>query len=236
MQPHRKRTWCISKIDSAFIARMEQILWLYAQEYDERYPVVCFDERPCFLIGHSVVPIPMKQGAPAKEHYAYQKNGSCCLLAAIEPLTGRRLGKVYQQRTKKEFTLFMKEIAATYPTAHKIKVVLDNLNTHNASSFYEHLPADEAFALSQRFEFYYTPKSASWLNMIEIEFSALAKACLDRRIATKEILDQELSAIIRERDAKGIKITWQFSIKAARSKFEPQYQRVKQITEKYNET
>ena len=89
----------------------------------------------------------------------------------------------------------MKEVAAAFPHARKIKVVLDNLNTHNTSSFYENLPADEAFALAQRFEFYYTPKSASWLNMIEIEFSALAKVCLDRRIATKEILEHEIGAI-----------------------------------------
>jgi transposase len=202
---------------------MEQVLWLYAQPYDERYPVVCFDERPCFLIGEAVSPIPMKEGKVARQHYEYQKNGSCSLLAAIEPLTGRRLGQVHDRRTKKEFAIFMKSLASSYPNAIKIRVVLDNLNTHITSSFYENLPAEEAFALSQRFEFYYTPLKGSWLNMIEIEFSALSKICLDRRIATKEILEKELSAIITDREVKGIKITWQFSIKAARTKLARHY-------------
>lgn len=205
---------------------MEQVLWLYSHPYDAQYPVVCFDERPCYLIGDAVVPIPMKPGSVAKEHYAYEKNGCCCLLAAIEPLTGRRLGRVYDRRTKKEYTEFMQTIAAAYPTAIKIRILQDNLNTHSISSFYENLPADDAFALAQRFEFYYTPLSGSWLNMIEIEFAALSKECLDRRIATKEILEKELEAIISERNEKAIKITWQFSIEAARTKLERRYQAV----------
>lgn len=205
---------------------METILWLYALPYDERYPVVCFDERPCFLIGEEVEPISLQSGRVAKQHYAYVKNGSCALLAAIEPLTGKRLARVYEQRTKKEYALFFKELATAYPGAEKIRVVQDNLNTHNASSFYEHLPAGEAFALAQRFEFYYTPKSASWLNMIEIEFSALAKQCLDRRIPTQEKLHEEIEAIIKERNNKQIKINWQFSIQAARTKMNSSYCRV----------
>lgn len=136
---------------------MEKVLWLYSLPYDEQYPVVCFDERPCFLIGEVVDAIRMQTGKVRKEHYSYEKNGSCALLAAIEPLTGKRLAAVYQQRTKKEYALFLKELAAAYPRAKKIRVVQDNLNTHNASSFYEQFPAEEAFALSQRFEFYYLP-------------------------------------------------------------------------------
>ncbi len=139
---------------------------------------------PCFLIGDVVAPLTLQPGRIGKEHYAYEKLGSCALLASIEPLTGQRLALVLPQRTKKEYTQFCQALAAAYPTAIKIRLVQDNLNTHNASSFYEHLPAEEAFALAQRFEFYYTPKSASWLNMIEIEFSALSRACLDRRIPT----------------------------------------------------
>ena len=126
----------------------------------------------------------MQSGKVAKEHYAYEKKGSCALLAAIEPLTGRRLAQIRSRRTKKEFALFCQSLAAEYPQATKLRLVLDNLNTHDKSAFYENLPADEAFALAQRFEFYYTPKSASWLNMIEIEFSALAPLCLNRRIPT----------------------------------------------------
>ena len=201
-------------------------MWLYASPYDRHYPVVCFDERPCFLIGEEIDPLPLQSGQVRKEHYAYEKNGSCALLAAIEPLTGKRLAQVHPQRTKKEYMLFCQALAAAWPKAKKIRLVQDNLNTHNASSFYENLPAAEAFALAQRFEFIYTPKSASWLNMIEIEFSALARQCLKRRIPTIEQLEKEVLAIIKERNDKQIKIYWQFSIEIARNKMNTHYQRV----------
>ncbi len=215
---------------------MEALLWLYSLPYDERFPVVCFDERPCFLIGEAVEPISMQTGRVRKQHYAYQKNGSCALLCALEPLTGKRLAEVYEQRTKKEYTFFMKQLAALYPRAEKIRVVQDNLNTHNTSSFYEHLPAAEAFALAQRFEFYYTPKSASWLNMIEIEFSALVKQCLDRRIPTKEKLRKEVLAIVKERNDKQIKIHWQFSIPKARQKLNTAYTNINPANQQYKQT
>lgn len=205
---------------------MERILWLYSLPYDPDYPVVCFDERPCFLIGEEIDPLPLQSGQVRKEHYAYEKNGSCALLAAIEPLTGKRLAQVHPQRTKKEYTLFCQALAAAYPKAKKIRLVQDNLNTHNASSFYENLPAAEAFALAQRFEFNYTPKSASWLNMIEIEFSAIVRQCLKRRIPTIEQLEKEVLAIIKERGDKQIKINWQFSLEVARNKMNTHYQRV----------
>ena len=213
---------------------MENILWLYALAYDPRYPVVCFDERPCFLIGDAVEPLAMQSGKVRKEHYAYEKHGSCALLAAIEPLTGNRLAQVQSRRTKKEFTLFFQALAAAYPEAKKIRVVLDNLNTHDVSAFYEHLPADEAFALAQRFEFYFTPKSASWLNMIEIEFSALARLCLNRRIPTIEKLESEVMAIIADRKQKQIKINWQFSIEACREKLNTRYSVVNDANSKFN--
>ena len=143
---------------------METLLWLSALPCEERFPVVCFDEGPCFLIGEEVEPLAMQSGKIAKQHYAYVKNGSCALLAAIEPLSGKRVAVVYERRTKKEYALFFKELAEAYPKAERIRVVQDNLNTHNASSFYEHFSAEEAFALQQRFEFYYTPKAASWLG------------------------------------------------------------------------
>jgi len=215
---------------------MEELLQLYALPYDPNYPVVCFDERPCFLIGQTIEPLAMQSGQVRKEHYAYQKNGSCALLAAIEPLTGQRLGLVFPQRTKKEFTQFSQALAATYPKAKKIRLVLDNLNTHNAGSFYENLPADEAFALAQRFEFHYTPKSASWLNMIECEFSAVARQCLNRRIPTLQQLEKEVSMIIKERNEKKIKIVWQFSIESARNKLNRHYQNVFAGNSKYQIT
>lgn len=205
---------------------MEHLLWLYALPYDPLHPVVCFDERPCFLIGEALDPLPMQSGQVRKEHYAYEKFGSCALLAAIGPLTGRRLAQVHPRRTKREYALFCQALAAQYPEAQKIHLVQDNLNTHNASAFYEHLPAQEAFALAQRFEFHYTPKSASWLNMIEIEFSAIARGCLHRRIPTIEELEREALALVAERHKQRIKIDWQFSIAAAREKFSRHYERM----------
>jgi hypothetical protein len=178
----------------------------------------------------------MRKGEIAKQHYEYEKLGSCALLAAIEPLTGRRLGQVYTQRTKREFTLFCLSLAALYAEATKIRLVLDNLNTHNASSFYEHLEAEQAYALSERFEFIYTPKGASWLNMIECEISVIARQYLDRRIATIQQLSSEELALLEERSAKAIKINWQFSIPAARSKLNAHYTRVNALNQKYKKT
>jgi DDE superfamily endonuclease len=223
LQPHLKRTWCIGQLDSRFIAQMEQLLWLYSLPYDPAYPVICYDERPCFLIGDRIEPLALQSGQIRKEHYAYEKLGSAALLAAIEPLTGRRLAHVQPRRTKQEYALFCQTLAEAYPEALKIRLVQDNLNTHNISAFYEHLPADQAFALAQRFEFFFTPKAASWLNMIELEFSALARLCLDRRIPTLEKLETQILAFLAERDRQHIRLNWQFSIQAARHKFNTHY-------------
>ena len=226
----------MGQMDATFIARMEQVLHLYALPYDEQYPVVCFDERPCFLIGETVAGLEMKAGQPARQHYAYEKHGSCALLMAVEPLTGRREAQVFDRRTKQEYALFIKGLAARYPQAEKIRVVQDNLNTHNVSSFYETFDAAEAFALAQRFEFHYTPKSASWLNMIEIEFSALSKQCLNRRIATKEELTREVLSLVKEREEKAIRIDWQFSIESARGKLNRHYRQVNADNVRYQKT
>jgi hypothetical protein len=215
---------------------MEHILALYTLPYDPAYPVVCFDERPCFLIGDRLTPVPMQSGKIRKQHYTYEKLGSCALLAAIEPLTGRRLGQVHAQRTKREYTLFCQALAALYPDAIKIRLVQDNLNTHNASSFYEYLPAAEAYALAQRFEFIYTPKTASWLNLIECEFAVISRLCLNRRIPTMEQLRVEVLALLDERSCKQITISWQFSLQAARSKLNSHYTRVHPHNEEYQET
>jgi hypothetical protein len=215
---------------------MEQILALYAEPYDPQYPVVCLDERPCFLIGEKVAPLAMQTGQVRKEHYAYEKHGSCTLFAAIEPLTGWRLAQVHQRRTKQEYTRFCQALAAEFPAAVKIRVVQDNLNTHDVSAFYEHLPADEARALAERFEFHYTPKSASWLNMIEIEFSVLARQCLNRRIPMLDQLERAVLAIVADRKAKKTKITWQFSIQAARSKLNSHYVKVHSANGKFKGT
>lgn len=223
-------------MDALFISRMERILWLYSLPYAAEYPVVCFDERPCFLIGEIVQGLEMKPRQPKRENYAYQKNGSCALLATIEPLTGMRIADVFARRTKREFALHLQKVAQKFPKARKIRMVLDNLNTHNASSFYETFEATEAFRLAQLFEFYHTPPKASWLNMIEIEFSAISRLCLNRRIPTQDELKTQVLAIVKERTEKQILIDWQFSIEKARKKLNRHYKEVNQENEKYKET
>lgn len=212
---------------------MERILWLYQKPYNALRPVLCYDERPCFLIGEIVQRQPLRQGQIAREHYAYEKLGSCSLLAAIEPLTGKRIADVFDQRRKIEFARHFQRVAAEFPEAEKILVILDNLNTHNESSFYEVFEAEEAFRLSQKFEFVHTPKSASWLNMIEIEFSAISRLCLARRIPSKEKLEKEVLAIVKEREEKQILINWQFSIETAREKLNRHYRNVNEENAKY---
>lgn len=211
---------------------MENILRLYGLPYDEVYPVVCLDERPCFLIGDIVQGLALKSGHVKREHYEYQKNGSCCLFMAIEPLTGKRIAQVYDRRRKVEYAEFMQLLTSQFPKAEKIRVIQDNLNTHNASSFYERFDAQTAYALSQKFELHDTPKKASWLNVIEAEFSALSRLCLKRRIPTKAILEREVFQLVKERDDKQIKIDWQFSITDARKKLKRHYTKVNSVNEK----
>jgi hypothetical protein len=202
---------------------MEQILNTYEQPYDPRRPVICFDERPCQLLGDVLMPIPMKPGRVERQDYHYKRNGTCVVLMAVEPLAGRRVVKVTEQKTKKDYAEFMKSLASNYPEAEKIVLVQDNLNTHNPSSFYETFTAPEAFALSQRFEMIYTPKKASWLNMAEIELSALSKQCLDRRIDKRNILAKEVSAWSAKRNRLQTKITWHFTKSKAREKLNKAY-------------
>jgi hypothetical protein len=150
----------------------------------------------------------MKPSQVTKENYVYTKHGSCSVLAMIEPLTGKRYVNIRRRSRKREFAFFMQKLAALYTDAEIITVVLDNLNTHNFSSFYETFDAEEAARLTDRFEFIYTPKSGSWLNMIEIEFSALSRQCLNRRISSIGKLSNEVIAYFKERSDNGIKINW----------------------------
>ncbi len=215
---------------------MERILEIYARPYNHQNPVICYDERPCFLIGEAVKGLEMKADQVRPEHYAYEKLGSCNLLESIEPLTGRRIAEVFERRRKIEFAQHFQKVAAEFPNAEKITVILDNLNTHNESSFYETFAAEEAKRLSDKFEFVYTPPKASWLNMIEIEFSAVSRLCLDRRIASKEKLEKEVLAIAAERSEKAIKINWQFSIQTARTKLNKHYTKVNMENAQYLKT
>lgn len=203
---------------------MEKVLDCYEKPYNSDYPVICFDERPCQLIEDIMQPMPINEGKPKREDYHYKRNGTATVLAAIEPLTGKRIVEVRKQKTKKDYAEFMNEVAMRYPKAKKIILIQDNLNTHNPSSFYENMPAKEAFALSQRFEMIYTPKKASWLNMAEIEFSALSKQCLDRRIGDLKILKKEVNSWTKKRNKDRVKINWQFTKNNAREKFRRFYE------------
>lgn len=206
---------------------MEDVLHLYNQPLDAKRPIVCFDEMPVQLLDEVVAPLPMKANRPARVDYEYERGGVANLLVAFEPLTGKRLIEVSKQRTKADYCRFQQRVAATWSEAEKVVLVQDNLNTHNASSFYENLSAGEAFALAQRFEMHYTPKKGSWLNMAELELSALSRICLSRRIASIETLDSEVQALVKERNDLQIKVEWQFSIAQARAKLSRHYEKVK---------
>ena len=219
-----KKHWCIGVINGEYLARMEELLDLYELPYDEKRPLVCFDERPCQLLGDMMAPIPMKPASVKKLDEHYKRNGTCSVLLACEPLKGFRYLEVRETRTRRDYGLFMKELAEKqYPHAEKIILVQDNLNTHGAGSFYETFDAETARQLRKRFEFHYTPKKASWLNMAEIEFSALSKQCLDRRIADMHTLAKEAEAWAAERNANAVKIQWRFTTDKARTKLKRHY-------------
>lgn len=205
---------------------MENVLDIYERPYDPSHPVVCFDERPCQLLGDVLMPIPMKPGRVERQDYHYKRNGTCVVLMAVEPLAGRRIVTVTDRKTKNDYAGFMKALSASYPDAGKIVLVQDNLNTHNPSSFYESFPAAEAFALAQRFEMVYTPKKASWLNMAEIELSALSKQCLDRRIAEMKTLAAQVHSWARRRNRLKAGICWNFTKNDARNKLNRFYESI----------
>jgi len=208
---------------------MERVLDVYEQPYDSNKPLLCFDERPCQLIGDILAPLPMKPGKVQREDYHYERNGTCCVFMAVEPLAGRRIVKVTERKTKRDYAQFMKELQEEYSEAEKIIIVQDNLNTHSPSSFYEVFSAQEAFELSQRFEMVYTPKKASWLNMAEIELSILSKQCLDRRIGSRETLTAEVIPWVQRRNQQKATITWSFSKNKARNKLSRHYESVQKF-------
>jgi hypothetical protein len=206
---------------------MEDVLHLYNLPYDEQRPIVCFDELPVQLLGEVAAPVPMKEGQSLRFDYEYEREGTAVLLVAFEPLTGKRIVETSRQRTKADYCRFMQRVAEMFPIAEHVVLVQDNLNTHNASSFYENLPPAAAFTLAQRFEMHYTPKKGSWLNMAELELSALSRICLSRRISSIEELDREVQTLVKERNELGIKVEWQFTITQAREKLSRHYEKVK---------
>lgn len=206
---------------------METVLRVYARPYDPRRPVVCYDERPCFLIGDVIIPLPMTTGKSQREDYEYTKNGSCSVLMAFEPHTGRRWAEVYSQRTSKEYTGFMVRLANEFPSVDQITLIQDNLNTHHAGSFYKHLDIEAAEALKRRFEWLFTPKHASWLNMVEIELSALSRQCLNRRIPDQACLEREVVTWIKDRNRKKIMVNWHFMVDRCREKMSRHYKGIR---------
>jgi hypothetical protein len=210
---------------------MEDVLQQYQRPYDVRHPVLCFDERPCFLIEDVGGLLPMSPGKAKRYHYEYQRNGSCCVLLAFEPHTGFRYVEVRERRTAVDYAAFMQMLLARhYPKAETIRLVQDNLNTHTPGAFYEVLPAGEAFALAQRFEPHYTPKKGSWLNMAEIEFAALSKQCLDRRVPDLPVLRREVLAWAAQRKEARTTVRWKFSQDKARLKLQRHYENVRKLT------
>jgi len=200
---------------------MEDILDLYEEPYDQK-PVICVDERPFQLIDDVIQPIPMKKGIPEKQDYHYKRKGVCSIFIAFD-LRGWRYIEVRERRTKQDYAEFMKNVAEKYPDA-EIRVVQDNLNTHTYC-FYEQFEPEEARYLCKKFEFHFTPKKASWLNMAEIEFSALCKQ--DRRIGDIEVLEREVKAWAEDRNKRSVKVKWLFTTDDARRKLRRHYSIVK---------
>jgi hypothetical protein len=198
---------------------MEDVLDLYAEAYDSDYPVVCFDERPCQLVADTLEPLPRKPGRTKRVDYEYERRGVCNAFMIFQPLAGWREVKVTTRRAKQDFAQVMREMVDVhFPQAEKIRLVLDNLNTHSPAALYDTFPPQEARRILQKLEFHYTPKHASWLNMAEIEFSVMVGQCLKRRIPDSTTLAAELQAYTRQRNAANASVRWQFDIQQARTK------------------
>ena len=219
LKPWLRKMWCIPKLDTHYIARMEDVLDVYAQPPDEQRPVVCFDEASVQLVAESRVPVPAAPGRPARQDYEYERRGTANLFMHFDAARGWRHVKVTPTRTSADFAQCVRELLDVhYPKAERIRLVLDNLSTHSEAALYQSLPACEALRLLKRIEWHYTPKHASWLNQVEIEIGVLRQQCLDRRIATREALDAEVQAWAQARNAERATIHWHFTCERARQK------------------
>ena len=218
LKPWQKRMWCIPKVTPKFVACMEDLLDLYAEEEPE-LPVVCFDETPTQLIGEVRKPIRPKPGETERFDYEYRRNGTANIFMFVDAHQPWRHAKVTRRRTNIDFAECMRDLVADhYPDQPLIRVVLDNLSTHHAGSLYEAFPPAEARRILRRIEFHYTPKHGSWLNMAEIEIGVLGSQCLDRRIPDREMLAREVAAWERQRNDAKARINWMFRIDHARAK------------------
>ena len=207
-----------------FVANMERVLDVYKRPYDEQNPVVCMDESPKQPISHGQLSMPMEPGREARVDYEYIRHGMVNIFMANEPLKGRRLVEATKTKTKIDWARFIKRLSdEQYPEAKKITLVMDNFSTHTASAFYETFSPEEAKGLWDRFEFVFTPKHGSWLNMAEIELHVLNGQCLNRHISTMEEVKREINARQDNRNNKGGSINWQFTTKDSRIKLKRLY-------------
>lgn len=224
LKPWRKDMWCIPKVDAEYVARMEDVLDLYAEDPDPRRPVVCFDESPTQLIGEVRQPIPAAPGRLERYDCEYQRNGTANLFVFLDAHHSWRKVKVTERRAAADFAHCMRDLVDShYPEAERIRVVLDNLSTHSPAALYQSLPASQARRILKRLEFHYTPKHASWLNMVEIEIGVLRSQCLDRRIETQQRLIAEVAAWEHQRNNSAARINWMFSTQQARIKLAKAY-------------
>jgi DDE superfamily endonuclease len=224
-----KQYWAIPPEHSAeFVAAMEDVLEIYQRPLAPARPVICMDETSKQLVGETRVALPAAPGQPLREDYEYERHGVANLFLFCEPLTGWREVQVTEHRPRTDWATAMRELSDRhYPTAERITVVLDNLNTHGLASFYEAFSPEEARRLAERFEFHYTPKHGSWLNMAEIELSVLSRQCLDRRIGEIGFLRGEIEAWQRKRNEASRSIDWQFTTAEARVKLKRLYPVIK---------
>ena len=219
LKPWQEKMWCIPEINGEYVARMEDILELYAQEPDPRRPVVCFDETPRQLIGEERVPLRAEPGKPRRVDYEYVRNGTANVFMFVDVNRPWRHAKVTDQRTCIDFAECMRDLVDVhYPAAERIRVVLDNLSAHSVGALYQAFAPEEARRILGRLEFHFTPKHASWLNMVEIEIGVMVRQCLARRIPTKDVLVREIARWERRRNAEGAKIKWLFTVERARQK------------------
>jgi transposase len=224
IKPWLRKCWCIPTAGSEFVWHMEDILSLYAEPYDPKRPLVCFDEQSVQLIAETRHPIPVRPGKPRRFDYEYRRNGTRNLFAFFQPLAGWRHVKLTERRTKIDFAYCMRDLTNTFfPQADTIRVVQDNLNTHTPASLYEAFEPFEARRILNRLEFHYTPKHASWLNMVEIELSVLSGQCLDRRIPDENSLRCEVTAWEKPRNAQQATVDWRFTVEDARAKLKHLY-------------
>lgn len=219
LKPWQQKMWCVPKVDSEYVARMEDVLDLYAAPADPARPVVCFDESPTQLIGEARDAQSAAPGAPARVDYEYVRNGTVNLFVVYDIHRGWRHVEVTDQRTSQQFAHRMRALVdEQYPEAECIRVVMDNLSTHTAAALYDTFESAEARRLLRKLEFHYTPKHASWLNMVEIEIGVLKAQCLDRRIAERPTLEREIAAWEQRRNEAGARIRWMFTTERAREK------------------